>query len=118
MARTSKNVRVDAVDAPSAAESRRWVALGFIAASQLMVALDDTIVSIALPTIQAELGISDADRQWVVIAYTLAFGGLLLLGGRIADAVGGGSSWEWWASPWPRHWAAPPGASNSWSRLE
>src|SRR6266498_100990 len=89
MTRTSKTVNADAVDAPSAVESRRWLALAFIAASQLMVALDNTIVSIALPTIQAELGISDADRQWVVTAYTLAFGGLLLLGGRIVDAVGG-----------------------------
>ena len=53
-----------------------------------MVVLDATIVNIALPTAQKALGISDADRQWVVTAYTLAFGGLLLLGGRIADYVG------------------------------
>jgi EmrB/QacA subfamily drug resistance transporter len=59
-----------------------------IAVSQLMVVLDASIVTIALPSAQADLGITDADRQWVVTAYTLAFGGLLLLGGRIADYVG------------------------------
>ena len=67
---------------------RRWIALGFIAVAQLMIALDATIVSIALPSAQAALTASDADRQWVVTAYTLSFGGLLLLGGRIADSIG------------------------------
>ncbi|MFF9480365.1 DHA2 family efflux MFS transporter permease subunit [Streptomyces sp. NPDC014733] len=67
---------------------RRWWALVTIALAQLMVVLDATIVNIALPSAQRELGISDADRQWVITAYTLAFGGLLLLGGRIADLVG------------------------------
>lgn len=66
----------------------RWKALFVIAIAQLMVILDATIVNIALPSIQADLGISDADRQWVVTAYTLTFGGLLLLGGRIADFAG------------------------------
>jgi EmrB/QacA subfamily drug resistance transporter len=68
--------------------SRRWIALGIIAIAQLMVVLDASIVTIALPSAQKDLGISSADRQWVVTAYTLAFGGLLLLGGRIADYVG------------------------------
>ena len=67
---------------------RRWIALGAIAIAQLMVVLDATIVNIALPQAQADLAISDVDRQWVVTAYTLAFGGLLLLGGRIADYWG------------------------------
>nr|WP_296063542.1 MFS transporter [uncultured Actinoplanes sp.] len=67
---------------------RRWVALGVIAIAQLMVVLDATIVNIALPSAQRALDITDADRQWVVTAYTLAFGGLLLLGGRIADYWG------------------------------
>ncbi|MFC4021545.1 DHA2 family efflux MFS transporter permease subunit [Micromonospora sp. GCM10011542] len=67
---------------------RRWIALAVIAVSQLMVVLDATIVNIALPQAQADLGISDANRQWVITAYTLAFGGLLLLGGRIADYWG------------------------------
>ena len=53
-----------------------------------MIILDASIVNIALPSAQKDLGISDADRQWVVTAYTLAFGGLLLLGGRIADYTG------------------------------
>ncbi len=52
-----------------------------------MVALDATVVNIALPTAQAALRFSDGDRQWVISAYTLAFGGLLLLGGRIADST-------------------------------
>jgi EmrB/QacA subfamily drug resistance transporter len=68
--------------------SRRWWALAVIAVAQLMVVLDGTVVTIALPSAQRDLGISDADRQWVVTAYTVAFGGLLLLGGRIADYSG------------------------------
>jgi len=73
---------------PPAPDPRRWIALAVIALAQLMVVLDATIVNIALPRAQADLGISNADRQWVVTAYTLAFGGLLLLGGRIADFAG------------------------------
>ncbi|MFC5722571.1 MFS transporter [Streptomyces gamaensis] len=80
-------------DGPSDAETdipdpRRWWALVTIAIAQLMVVLDATIVNIALPSAQRSLGISDGNRQWVITAYTLAFGGLLLLGGRIADLVG------------------------------
>ncbi|MDO8309096.1 MAG: MFS transporter [Actinomycetota bacterium] len=66
----------------------RWKALIVIAIAQLMVVLDASIVNIALPSIQADLGISDTDRQWAITAYTLAFGSLLLLGGRIADFAG------------------------------
>ncbi|MBU2666846.1 MFS transporter [Actinoplanes bogorensis] len=66
----------------------RWLALAVIAVSQLLIVLDATIVNIALPTAQVALHISDADRQWMITAYTLAFGGLLLLGGRIADYTG------------------------------
>lgn len=69
-------------------DPRRWRALAFIAIAQLMVVLDATIVNIALPSAQADLGITDGNRQWVVTAYALAFGGLLLLGGRIADMWG------------------------------
>ncbi len=68
--------------------SRRWWALAVIAIAQLMVVLDGTVVTIALPSAQRDLGISNADRQWAITAYTLAFGGLLLLGGRVADYVG------------------------------
>ncbi|MHB6907897.1 MFS transporter [Streptomyces sp. DB-54] len=73
--------------APSV-DSQRWKALIFIALAQLMVVLDSTIVNIALPSAQTDLGISDANRQWVITAYALAFGGLLLFGGRIADLWG------------------------------
>ena len=68
--------------------SRRWWALAVIAIAQLMVVLDGTVVTIALPSAQRDLGISNADRQWTITAYTVAFGGLLLLGGRIADYTG------------------------------
>lgn len=70
------------------ADPRRWVALAVIAAATLMVVLDTSIVNLALPRAQAELGMSDATRGWVVTVYTVAFGGLLLLGGRVGDLVG------------------------------
>ncbi|WP_329113132.1 MFS transporter [Streptomyces sp. NBC_01465] len=69
-------------------DSRRWWGLSVIALAQLMVVLDATIVNIALPSAQRELGLTNGNRQWVITAYTLAFGGLLLLGGRVADMVG------------------------------
>jgi len=75
-------------DAYTPVDPRRWLALGVIAVAQLMVVLDASIVTIALPSAQHSLQISDANRQWVVTAYALAFGGLLLLGGRIADFIG------------------------------
>ncbi|MCX4990310.1 MULTISPECIES: MFS transporter [unclassified Streptomyces] len=75
-------------DPASDAHSNRWKALVFIALAQLMVVLDATIVNIALPSAQQDLGITDGNRQWVVTAYALAFGGLLLFGGRIADLWG------------------------------
>src|SRR5580704_12938677 len=73
----------------AAAEAdRRWWILGVVGLAQLMVVLDATIVNIALPSAQRALGFSNADRQWVVTAYALAFGGLLLLGGRLSDLFG------------------------------
>ena len=71
-----------------ALDPNRWRALIVIAIAQLMVVLDASIVNIALPSMQQDLGMTDANRQWVITAYTLAFGGLLLLGGRIADYQG------------------------------
>ncbi len=68
--------------------SRRWWILAVLGIAQLMVILDSTIVNIALPTAQRDLHFSNADRQWIVTAYSLAFGSLLLLGGRIGDLVG------------------------------
>ena len=78
----------EASSAATTPDPTRWKALAVIAIAQLMVVLDASIVNIALPSIQVDLGISDADRQWVITAYTLAFGGFLLLGGRIADFQG------------------------------
>ena len=71
-----------------APRDRRWLILAVIGVAQLMVVLDVTIVNIALPSAQRDLGFSDDERQWVVTAYALAFGSLLLLGGRIADLFG------------------------------
>jgi EmrB/QacA subfamily drug resistance transporter len=75
---------------PAVAEpyERRWLALGVIAMTVLLVILDATIVNIALPAVSVDLGISPATQQWIVTAYTLTFGGFLLLGGRIADFWG------------------------------
>src|SRR5688500_2994128 len=67
---------------------RRWLILAVIGIAQLLVVLDVTIVNIALPSAQQDLGFSDDDRQWIITAYALAFGSLLLLGGRIADLFG------------------------------
>jgi EmrB/QacA subfamily drug resistance transporter len=66
----------------------RWRTLFVVAISQLMLVLDGSIMNIAIPRAQADLGISDANRQWIITAYTLAFGSLLLFGGRIGDYVG------------------------------
>ena len=66
----------------------RWIALVVLSLAQLMVILDSTIVNIALPTAQNDLGFSNDDRQWVVTGYALAFGSLLLLGGRLSDLFG------------------------------
>ena len=70
------------------AHRQRWWILAVLSISQLMVILDGTIVNIALPTAQRALTFSDADRQWIVTAYSLAFGSLLLLGGRVSDYIG------------------------------
>lgn len=68
--------------------SRRWWLLCVLGSAQLMVVLDITIVNVALPSAQADLGFGQADRQWVVTAYALAFGALLLPGGRMSDLFG------------------------------
>src|SRR6266581_1156855 len=69
-------------------DPRRWLILGVVGLAQLMVVLDATIVNIALPSAQRALHFTTVDRQWVVTAYTLAFGSLLLFGGRLADLLG------------------------------
>ena len=70
------------------AERRRWLILGVIGLAQLMVVLDVTVMNIALPSAQNALHFTTVERQWVVTAYTLTFGSLLLLGGRLADLLG------------------------------
>jgi EmrB/QacA subfamily drug resistance transporter len=76
------------VNTASRAPDRRWLILGVIAIAQLMVILDLTVMNIALPSAQRALHFTTVDRQWVVTAYSLAFGSLLLLGGRLADLLG------------------------------
>jgi EmrB/QacA subfamily drug resistance transporter len=75
----------DTRDHPTAPDDRRWLVLAVVAVAQLMVVLDSTIVNIALPSAQHALGFANSDRQWVVTAYALAFGSLLLVGGRLGD---------------------------------
>src|SRR4051812_49876454 len=69
-------------------DPRRWKALALLCTAFFMVILDSSIVVVALPSIDAELGFSTGDLQWVLSAYLLSFGGLLLLGGRAADLLG------------------------------
>jgi MFS family permease len=68
--------------------SQRWWVLVTVALAQLIVVLDSTVVNVALPTAQSDLRFSNADRQGVITGYPLAFGSLLLLGGRVSDLVG------------------------------
>ena len=82
------NVSVAGSPGGATLDPRRWLILGTVGLAQLMVVLDATIVTIALPSAQRALGFSTVDRQWVVTAYALTFGSLLLLGGRLGDLVG------------------------------
>jgi MFS family permease len=94
MSSLQAHASVDAVPSTPSGPARhartthRWWALVVIALTQLMVVLDATIVNIALPSAQKALHFNDDGRQWIVTAYSLAFGSLLLLGGRLADLVG------------------------------
>ena len=83
MAKAGKNTAVDQNLDPT-----RWRTLFVVAISQLMIVLDSSIMNIAIPSAKVDLGITDANQQWVITAYTLAFGSLLLLGGRIGDYMG------------------------------
>ncbi|WP_191242403.1 MFS transporter, partial [Amycolatopsis deserti] len=69
-------------------DSRRWWALGFLALAQFMVIMDTSIIGVALPKMQSDLGFSPDGLSWVFNAYVVAFGGLLLLGGRLSDLLG------------------------------
>jgi len=72
----------------SMTHSQKWLALSLLVVAQFMIVLDISIVNVALPSIERTLGLSESDLQWMVTAYTLAFGGFLLLGGRAADLYG------------------------------
>src|SRR6185437_14047736 len=74
--------------APAQPDQRRWLVLGVVGLAQLMIVLDITVMNIALPSAQKALQFSNADRQWVITAYSLAFGSLLLFGGRLGDLFG------------------------------
>src|SRR5690348_6840075 len=77
-----------ATTTPTTSESNRWLALYVLCAGMLMIVLDATIVNVALPSIQDDLGFSQSSLAWVVNAYLIAFGGLLLLAGRLGDLLG------------------------------
>src|SRR5919108_6623739 len=85
---TDKGVEMEPKAKDNSSQARRWWALAVIGLAQLMVVLDATIVNIALPSAQQDLGFDNNGRQWIVTAYSLAFGSLLLLGGRLADLFG------------------------------
>ncbi|MFE1937065.1 MFS transporter [Streptomyces sp. NPDC059474] len=85
---TSPAHRAHRAPDPTTPDPHRWMTLIVASVATLMVVLDVSIVNIALPQAQSDLGMSDASRQWMITAYALAFGGLLLLGGRIADFAG------------------------------
>src|SRR6187397_3023969 len=73
---------------PAMDDRSRWIALYVLCAGVLMIVLDVTVVNVALPTIQDDLGFSQSSLAWVVNAYLISFGGLLLLSGRYGDLIG------------------------------
>src|SRR4029079_11199156 len=85
---TQKGLTMSSTSPSAAPGSRRWLALGLIAAAQFMVIMDTSIIGVALPEIQQDLGFTSQGLSWVFNAYVVAFGGLLLLGGRLSDLLG------------------------------
>src|SRR4030081_1632232 len=77
-----------AQDTDARSDRRRWIALALIVAAQFMVVLDVAIVNVALPSIKTDLHFTQESLQWVITAYSILFGGVLLLGGRLADPLG------------------------------
>jgi MFS family permease len=97
----------DAVQTLRSDDRRRWIALVALCASFLMIILDQTIVNVALPSIQSDLHFSQSNLAWVVNAYLIAFGGLLMLVGRLGDLIGAaGSSSLGWRCSRPRRCCA------------
>lgn len=84
----ANNAAVRPAGGQDPASRRRWIALAVLAAAQFMVFLDETVVNVALPSIKIDLGFSEATLAWVVSAYIVMFGGLVLLGGRLSDLFG------------------------------
>src|SRR5689334_15001541 len=86
----TKPMDAESIAAPSAGpgDRRRWIVLAVIVAAQFMVVLDVAIVNVALPSIRTDLHFSQESLQWVITAYSIFFGGVLLLGGRLADLLG------------------------------
>ena len=82
------SLNVTASSAEARPDNRRWIALAVVVAAQFMVVLDVAIVNVALPSIKTDLHFSETSLQWVVTAYAILFGGVLLLGGRMADLLG------------------------------
>ena len=85
---SAQSVAQSADDLRETADSKRWFGLAVIVAAQFMVVLDVAIVNVALPSIKTDLGFSQESLQWVITAYSIFFGGVLLLGGRLADLLG------------------------------
>src|SRR5438046_3354091 len=83
-----QSVAQSADDLRETADSKRWLGLAVIVAAQFMVVLDVAIVNVALPSIKTDLHFSETSLQWVITAYSIFFGGVLLLGGRLADLLG------------------------------
>ena len=97
---------------------KRWLALYVLCLGDVLIVLDSTIVNVALPSIQADLGFSEASLAWVVNAYLLTFGGFLLLGGRLSDLFGRRRLFLYGARDLhhARSPAAWPARRSSWSR--
>src|SRR6476659_2118031 len=85
---SSEIVAQPTADRGETVDNRRWLGLAVIVAAQFMVVLDVAIVNVALPSIKTDLGFSQESLQWVITAYSIFFGGFLLLGGRLADLLG------------------------------
>src|SRR5213595_1850227 len=83
-----RRIMASSTRTPPIAGDSRWLALIVLCAGMLMIVLDATIVNVALPSIQSDLGFSQSSLAWVVNAYLIAFGGLLLLAGRLGDLIG------------------------------
>ena len=101
-------------------DRNRWIALVVLCTGMLMIVLDMTIVNVALPSIQADLGFSQAGLAWVVNAYLIAFAGLLLLAGRLGDMAGRRNVFlaAWPPSPPRRCCAGWRGTGRCWSRRD